>query len=260
LQQVSKLIMIYKVFLKILFIILAAAGTSSAQSFGFGCLGLVGGFGGYAYQRYQPAGFNNYIHAFNEARGDSLASPMSSFGTAKGFRVGINFFRADFQGFILTTKGYYQSLLEKHEAVVSGKSGTSNYKYELELNNWGIGVDLGTSITKALSWKVIDASFLFNNITFTDNQNYPGGISQVNEYKNKSTVGYTIGTGFIFSLIEGYVSLEGLAGYTQMTVKTMKRDDGTELTTTENSDTPMQNFIENGGFIAVVQLNVGFPL
>ena len=252
--------MLKRLFLTIILFTMLGTSAIMAQSFGFGCLGLVGGFGGYTYQRYQPTGFNDYITAFNSFHGDSLSSPFSKFGTALGFRVGINFFRADFEGFILTTKGYYQSLLEKHEAKVTSQAGTSNYKYEIELNNWAIGIDLGTSITNSLSWKVIDASLLFNYVTLNDNQNYPGGFSLVKEYKNTSTLGYTIGTGFILSFIEGYVSLEGLAGYTKLTVKTMKLDDGTELTINENSNQPMENFIENGGFIAVLQLNVGFPL
>jgi hypothetical protein len=230
------------------------------QSFGFGCLGLVGGFGGYSYQKYQPTGFNDYIAEFNDIRSDSIRSPMEKFGSAHGFRVGINFFRADLQGLILTTKGFYQFLSEKHSAEVQSSAGHSNYNYELKINNWGLGVDLGTSITQAFSWKVIDASFLFNNIRLIDHKNFPGGYTQVNEYKNESTVGYTIGTGFIYSLVEGYISVEGLIGYTQIIIKTMNLDDGTELTINENSAVPMSNFIDNGGFIAVIQMNIGFPL
>jgi hypothetical protein len=249
---------------KIILVFLAVVFTSTSflygQSFGFGCLGLVGGFGGYSFQRYEPTGFNDYISSFNDSRSDSLTSPMDRFGTARGFRVGINFFRADFQGFILTTKGFYQTLLEKHAAEVLGSDGISNYNYEIKFNYWGVGMDLGTAITRAFSWKVIDATILFNNVRFTDNQNYPGGYSQVKEYRNESALGYTIGTGFILSVIEGYISIEGLAGYTQMVIKSMRLDDGTELTIRENSSEPMVNFIDNGGFIAVIQLNIGFPL
>jgi hypothetical protein len=251
-------------FIKYLFFFLVISFIISpyvhGQSFGFGCLGLVGGFGGYSYQKYQPAGFNDYISEFNSIRSDSIRSPMSRFGAAHGFRVGLNFFRADFQGFILTTKGFYQSLSEKHYAEVQSSAGQSNYNYELRLNNWGLGLDLGTSITQSFSWKVIDAAILFNNIRLVDNKNYPGGYTEVAEYKNESTVGYTIGTGFIYSIVEGYISAEGLIGYTQIIIKTMKLDDGTELTINENSSVPMTNFIDNGGFTIVLQMNIGFPL
>jgi hypothetical protein len=250
--------MYLKVFL-FLFIV-SSGGPLMAQSFGFGCLGLVGGFAGYSFQRYEPVGFNNYILKFNELREDSMQGGMSNFGTARGFRFGINFFRADFQGLILTTKGFYQAVVEKHSSDVTSSQGISNYNYKLEWNNWGFGIDLGTSITKTLSWKVVDASILFNNIKLTDSQNYPGGYSNVNEYKKESALGYTIGTGFILSIIEGYISLEGLAGYTQIRISTLKLDDGTELTVNEQSREPMTNFIDNGGFLAVIQLNVGFPL
>jgi hypothetical protein len=248
---------------KFLFILLVTSLVNIplfSQSFGFGCLGLVGGFAGYSYQRYEPTGLNEYISVFNDIRRDSLSSPMPGFGNARGIRVGINLFRADFQGFILTTKGFYQSLLEKHDTEVLSISGTSNYNYELKMNYWGVGVDLGTSITRALSWKVIDASILFNNVTFSDNQNFPGGYSQLKEYKNDSNLGYTIGTGFILSLVEGYISLEGLAGYTQLTVKSMRLEDGTEFPVNELSSEPAASFIDNGGFTAVIQLNIGFPL
>jgi hypothetical protein len=252
--------MLVKISFIFLLIIAAKAPLLFGQSFGFGCLGLVGGYAGYSYQRYEPTGLNEYIEVFNTIRNDSLESRMNNFGKARGFRVGLNFFRADFQGFILTTKGYYQALLERHDAEVTSSEGTSNYNYELKMNYWGLGVDLGTSITGDLSWKVIDASILFNNIRFTDNQNYPGGYSMVREYKNESTVGYTVGTGFIYSIIDGYISVEGLAGYSQFVVKSMRMDDQTELTINELSSEPMINFITNGGFTAVLQLNIGFPL
>jgi hypothetical protein len=251
--------MLFKIML-LLFLLVLSGTSVFAQSFGFGCLGLVGGFGGYTYQRYQPAGLNNYIMNFNESRIDSATNPMDNFGTAKGFRFGINFFRADFQGLILTTKGFYQSIVEKHDAEITSNQGSSLYKYELRFSNWGLGIDLGTSITKSFSWKVLEATLLFNKVTFTDNQNYPGGISFVREYQSESVLGYTVGTGFILSIVEGYISLEGLAGYTQMNISSVKLSDETELTIYENSTEPMINFIDNGGFIAVIQLNIGFPL
>jgi hypothetical protein len=233
----------------------------NAQSFGFGCLGLVGGYAGYSYQIYKPSGLNTYIQTFNLLRKDSLQGPMQNFGKSTGYRVGINFFRADLRGFILTAKGFYQNLGEKSDASVVSSIGNTNTNLDFKLRSWGIGFDLGTSITYSLSWKVIDASLLFNSAEFTNTTNYPGAITNVNIYKtDKAVLGYTVGTGFILGIIGHYVSLEGFAGFTYLKINNLKQDDGTFLTVNETSTSVMNNFIDAGGFNAVIQLNVGFPL
>jgi len=232
-----------------------------AQSFGFGCLGLVGGYAGYSYQVYKPAGLNTYIGKFNLTRKDSLKGPMQNFGKCSGYRVGVNFFRANIRGLILTAKGFYQDLNEESDASVSGSLGESNTDFNIDLKSWGIGVDIGTSITSALSWKVIDAVLLFNTAQFTNTTNLPGAQTIVETYKSdKQILGYTFGTGFILAIIGSYVSLEGLAGYTYLKIDRVKKDDGTYLTVDETSTVPMNNFIDAGGFNAVIQLNIGFPL
>jgi hypothetical protein len=233
----------------------------AAQSFGFGCLGLVGGYAGYSYQVYKPTGLNDYIGSFNLIRKDSLKGPMQNFGKSAGYRVGVNFFRADIRGLILTAKGFYQDVSEESDANVSGTLGSSNTDFNYDLKSWGLGVDIGISITRSLSWKVIDASILFNSAQFTNTTNLPGAQTIVETYKSdKQILGYTFGTGFILSIIGSYVSLEGLAGYTYLKIDKIKKDDGTYLTENELSASPMNNFIEGGGFNAVIQLNIGFPL
>jgi hypothetical protein len=238
-----------------------AASAVNAQSFGFGCLGFVGGYGGYSYQEYKPDGLNNYIDVFNRVRGDSLISPMEKFRKATGYRVGLNFFRAKIDNFVLTTKGFYQLISENHEALERHGIGTRSTSLKLEMMNWGVGVDLGISITKAVSWKVVDGAVNFNNITLTSTENMTGAQTVVKKYKTRSTnLGYSVGTGFIIDVIEEYVSIEGLAAYTQLSVDDLQMDDGTLLTVDETTEQPMTNFISVGGFNAVVQLNVGFPL
>ncbi|MHB1688523.1 MAG: hypothetical protein ACYCVH_14315 [Ignavibacteriaceae bacterium] len=245
----------------LIFCLLMISVSASAQSFGFGCLGFVGGYGGYSYQQYNPQGLNNYIQSFNTNHSNSLSSPMSKFGKAQGYRFGINFFRADIKGFILTTKGFYQSLSEKNQTSMNSSSETTTVIYQLQLTNWGVGIDLGTIITGALSWKIIDAALLYNSASFTNTINSPGPSTIINKYNSESSsFGYTIGTGFILDIIDQYVSLEGVAGYTVFKIDKMKQSDGTELTVSENSNEVMKNFISGGGFNAVIQLNVGFPL
>jgi hypothetical protein len=245
----------------LLLAVLFFAPLIKSQTFGFGCLGLVGGYGGYSYQEYKPTGLNNYILVFNELRTDSSVSTMDDFGKTQGYRIGLNFFRANFKGFILTAKGFYQFLSEKHNSSENMSNGISNTSFKLELKNWGLGLDLGTSITSMVSWKVIDAALLFNSATFVNTENLPGARTEIEKYKSGSELGYTVGTGFILALVDDYVTLEGLAAYTVISFEEMKKDDGSFLTINEDPDSGrMTNFIETGGFNAVIQLNVGLPL
>lgn len=232
----------------------------NAQSFGFGCLGFVGGYGGYNVQSFDADGFNDYIKVYNDIREDSLASPMNSFGKAKGYRVGINFFRAKFTGVILTAKGFYQSLKEKHESLEKFQTGFKNTEFDLALKNWGLGVDLGIPVTKSLSWKIVDGALHFNTVSLKSTENFPGAETDIKKYSSESTLGYSVGTGFILSIIEGYLSIEGTAAYTDISIGKMKLDEFTYLTKNENTTEVMENFIESGGFSALIQLNIGFPL
>ncbi len=232
-----------------------------AQSFGFGCLGFVGGFGGYSYQVYHPTGLNSYVDAFNKNHGDSLSAPMSSFGKARGYRAGINFFRANLTGLILTVKGFYQQLNEKNNTSINfANSQKGSTTYEMELKSWGAGVDIGTIITDEFSWKVIDAALLFNSVKFTHTDNFPGAVTNVQVYSTPNTVlGYSIGTGFIYEIIDEYITIEGTVAFSVLSVKNLEKGDGTKLTVGENSNTVMNNFIESAGLNTVIQLNIGFP-
>ena len=111
-------------------------------------MGFVGGYGEYSYQKFDAEGLNNYVNAFNDSYKGSLSSPMRNFGTETGYRVGINFFRANIKSFILTTKGFYEYLTEKNSATINSTDGNSDAIFELDLKNYGIGVDLGTSDNK----------------------------------------------------------------------------------------------------------------
>jgi hypothetical protein len=233
----------------------------SGQAFGFGCLGFVGGYGGYSYQKFQPGTLNDFIDNYNFVHNDSLRSPIGKFGKADGYRLGLNFFRAKYKGFIITAKGFYQNLSEENKATEYVTGGKANSSLDLEITNWALGIDLGTEIIGGLSWKVVDAAILFNTAKFTTTQNLPNAVTIVNQYKSEKTnIGYTIGTGFIFEVIEEYVSLEGVAAYTQFSIDKMKTDDGKYFVSSANRELSGKKFIEKGGFNAVIQLNVGLPL
>jgi hypothetical protein len=235
-----------------------------AQTFGFGCLGFFSGYGGIAYQSYKADGLNQFVKYFNELeRESSLNTPLQDYVNATGYRVGVNFFRASWEGgIIITAKGYYQSLSKTREASETLAERTANNKYELDIKNWAVGIDFGFSLTSFLSWKIVDGSVHFNNVSLTNTLNSADG-TEVSKYKSDPGVfGYSVGTGIIISIIKDYISLEGLAGYTYLQIEDLKTDEGINFLRGEPTADIFQhpNFIESGGFTAVVQLNVGFPL
>ena len=189
----------------IIFIVLFQSYLNS-QSFGFGCLGFTGGYAGYSHQKYQPDGLNDYIKIFNLNRKDSLTENLHSFGSANGFRVGLNFFRKKFSGVFITAKGFYQFLNEKHQAVEKLSSGIVSTSNEVKMINWGLGIDLGTPIISFLNWKIIDAALLYNQARFSNTQNFPGALTVVNNYKSDYHFGYTIGTGIIIEILGEYIA------------------------------------------------------
>lgn len=231
-----------------------------SQTFGFGCLGFSGGYAGFSYQEYKPDGLNDYVKIFNSNRKDSLSENLNSFGSANGFRVGLNLFRKKFSGVFITAKGFYQFQNEKHQAIEKLSNGNVSTSFEVKLINWGLGVDVGTPIISFLNWKIIDAALLYNQARFSNTQNFPGALTVVKNYKSNFKIGYSVGTGIIIEIFGEYITLEGSAAFSKITIDEMKMDDGTKLMKNENSTEAMKNFISDGGFNAVIQLNVGFPL
>lgn len=139
-----------------------------------------------------------------------------------------------------------------------------NYEFELELKNWAVGIDFGYAITTFLSWKIIDGSVHFNNVSLTNTVDSPDGTI-VNKYKSEPGVfGYSVGKGIIFSIVKDYISLEGLAAYTYLQIEDLKTDDGQFFLKSPPDaaivSVDFGNFIDSGGFTAVVHLNIGFPL
>lgn len=254
---------------KILLAVLVLSGSYNtvAQTFGFGCLGFVSGYGGYVYQEFDAYGLNNYVSGFNQNKTSSLQSPLNEFTEARGYRVGINLFRANFPaGFFVTAKGYYQSIGKKNSASETATNGTTNYEFDLELKNWAVGFDVGLNVFDRVSWKMIDGSLHFNNVKLTMIENSPGSTSLTKYESDAGVIGYSVGTGIIIYVIKDYISVEGLAGYTFLKIEEMKTEDGQKFPIVYPDPDPMpvvvssNNFIESGGFTAVIQLNFGIPL
>lgn len=239
---------------KIFFVIISVSSFAEAQTFGFGCLGFVGGYGGFTYQHYDAAGLNDYIRFSNQL--ENTVDPVDEFNSAMGYRVGLNLFRATFEnGIIVTAKGFYQYLSKKNKGTVGVGVNDDNYSMDLTFKNWSIGFDVGWEFTKVFSWKILDGSINFNNVSLTQTTDLPGETI-VNKYKSDSGVfGYSIGTGIIVAIIKDYISIEGHAGYSYLVIDNVYDEDGVSLL---NPSSP--NFIDSGGFSTIIQLNVGFPL
>ena len=77
--------------IKILLIFFSLISITKAQTFGFGCLGFVGGYGGFVYQDFNASGLNEYISSFNQT--EFVNTPVNEFTKETGFRVGLNLFR-----------------------------------------------------------------------------------------------------------------------------------------------------------------------
>jgi len=233
---------------------------ANAQELGFGCLGLVGGYGGYQYQKYKATGLNAYIDDFNTVAKDSLTGRFNQFGTLKGYRLGINFYRQNFKGLVFTLKGFYSSVSEKRVASYNSLGGNKNYSLEVKSNNPGVGFDLGWAFGSVFHWKVVDAGISYGDIRITKSYSMVNGIESDEEYDVKKIhVGYSVGTGFVLYVIEKYVSLEGTFGINNFSVDHFKNTSDV-LLSYPSSNAPVNNAIESGGYSATIQLNIGFPL
>lgn len=251
--------------IRILLIVAAAGfifrGGIHAQELGFGCLGLVGGFGGYTTQSIQAVEVNDFITEFNRSKGDSLAQSMGSFNNLSGFRIGLNIFRQNFEGLVFTFKAYYENLIQRRTGSVHVGGTQENSFTEIALKNFGLGFDIGTPINRFISWKVLDASLIFHRVRFTSSLQDASGAILMNQYSAvESPVGYTLGTGFIMDLVDQYVTLEGSAGYMFVHVRRMQTSDGKLLTDRPDGTIILENLINSGGFNASIQVNIGVPL
>ncbi len=248
--------------IKVLVFLLLSLSYASAQEMGFGCLGLVGGYIGYCSQQYQPGGINAYILDVNEFNKDSIAVPLSNFNQLKGFRFGLYFFQFTYTGFVVTVKGYYQSLNEKQDVRFFGPGAvTTIHTYEVISKNIGFGMDVGMEITTSFHWKILESWLLFNNFQFNTSVNTVFGITSSETYKDPETnVGYTVGTGFIYYLIDKYVSIESSVGVSKLKTNMLKGNSGKYLQLESGNQKSVDNSIQSGGLTVVLQINFSFPL
>jgi len=246
---------------KLIFIIVFAGFGSSlnAQPFGFGCLGLSGFYAGFSRQNYQSPGLNDYI-----SQRINILDPAKNFITENiefkqgtGYRIGANLFRAKWDKFFISAKGYYQFLRESYEVSAQVASVDTREKYQLTMNHWGVGIDLGVPLFGILDWKIAEAHVMFYNSdfiqeTFLDNSSQ----GEIKFQTDKNNIGYFIGTGMILHLIPDYISLEGTVGYNIIQIDKFTNSSGIVVPAVAST----KKAVDKGDLSITLQLNVGFPL
>lgn len=226
-----------------------------AQTCGFGCLGLSGVYGGYTYQQYKADGLNNYI-GWQRALSSAALPSIKEFKDAKGFRVGANLIRLNYKDFIFSVKGSYQFLNSKQSASEPNSQIENSVSTTLKLDYWGVGADVGYSLSSFVNLKFIDAQVTFHSAKLNINSNI-AGVQSESEYKTEKTVtGYFIGSGFILNFVKNYLSFEATAGYTNFRIEELKDDKDNFF----SSGTDKNDFIKSGGLTIIGQLNIGIPL
>jgi hypothetical protein len=224
----------------------------NAQSFGFGCLGLSGVFGGYSYQYYKADGLNKYINA----QVDPIQNPNKKieYKKGEGFIVGANVLKAQFSSVFIGLKGFYQF---SRETKVLKPSGYTNYRsYELNFNYWGAGIDFGFPLGSFLSFKLLDAGVTYSDISFNISEKIGSQNIPVETYKSeKPKIAYYVGSGLIFNLISNYISLELTARYHFSNYDNLVNSHKKYLID-KNSDVKI---VSNSGIQATAQINIGIP-
>ncbi len=228
---------------------------ANAQTCGFGCLGLSGVYGGYSYQKINSEGLISYI-SDHLMYGEMALPSITEFKDAKGFRVGANLIRFNYKGLIVTVKGFYQFLESKQSYLFPNSEPGNNLNSTLKLDYYGVGADVGYSLSSFISIKFIDAQVTFHSAKLSIKSNY-NEVQSESEFKSaKSFAGYFIGSGLIFNLIKDYISVEVTAGYTNFKIDNLEDDAGNKISYVSNSN----RFIKSGGLTLIGQINIGIPL
>ena len=246
-----------KTFQKYILLLLFILGSNSllkSQSFGFGCLGLSGFYGGFTQQAYVADGINEFVQ---QNYSSPNQKPGITFKEGTGFRIGANLFRAKMDYAFITLKGFYQFMKEEHQIIDDVQSGILKNNYQLSMNYWGVGLDFGIPLFSIVDWKIVEGGITFYNselsyrILLNDEEQ-----SELKLSPETTKLGYYVGSGIILHLVRDYISIEGTAAYSILRIDNMNNDNGDSLLPESSTKKAMGK----GGFTATVQLNIGFPL
>jgi hypothetical protein len=225
-------------------------------------LGLSGVYGGYSSVSYKPEGFNQYLSniKYDYLTGYSQDGDSPQFGSAAGFRIGANVFRAKFKTFFLTTKVFYQFLKENGTVRGNALEGTIEDEYKLNLNHFGVGLDFGMPVYSVFDIKILEAGIVVMRTELENTIKINNDVFFEDKYDRSSNdLNYYVGSGFIIHAIRDYISVEGTASYNIYGVSGMEDDIGRRLTDSSTGEA-VDNFMEKGGFTYTVQINIGIPI
>lgn len=244
--------MIKQRYLILLFSLLATH--LGAQTCGFGCLGFSGGYGGYTIQRYDLQGFNNYLREEIALEGFNVGD--DTFKEGQGFRVGINLFKARFEGVYFGAKFFYQ-FLEEEKSYTSITDSERKRVFNLGFDYYGIGGEIGFPIISFFDLKLIEGGVTLHNVDLKDETYVGETVFYETNYQSTGTqIGYYVGSGLIIHLVKNYISIEGTASYNFIDLEEV-RSDNNEVIPQPNG---VISFGQKGGVTGTVQLNVSFPL
>lgn len=236
---------------KILFVLLIIlVSNSNAQKFGFGCLGLSGFYVGISEQHYKAPGINSFVN--NNAIGQFVGLDEEiNFNLGSGYRVGANFFRAKWDNVFITAKGFFQFLKEEHTANLSA---SSQDKFQLNMNQWGVAVDVGIPLTSFLDWKIVEGGVVFYNAELVHQKFTDNSLSnEIKHAQEKAKPSYYVATGIILHIIPDYMSLEGTAAYHFINIDEFRYN-------TPNSElSKIPEPFSKNGLSGTLQLNISFP-
>lgn len=243
-----------KIYAVLFFTVLLLCGSVNAQTCGFGCLGFSGIYAGYSFQFISADGFSDYVE--NEAMQGGY-SGNTKFDKAYGFRIGANLFRAKFDNYFLTLKGFYQFLGNTKTFNNNQLGGVIEDSFDLKLNYWGFAADFGVPIAEnKFDWKIAEAGITFNKIELetTSTFNQSSEVKYLFENQSIST-GYYVGTGFVIHFVKRYLSLETTAVYHSISVDEIYETNGESSYMDQINKT-----FYDGGFGFNFQLNLDVPL
>lgn len=234
-------------------IFLLPAAVIKSQTFGFGCLGLSGFYAGFTQQQYVAGGLNDYIKYNNYG---PVPSSNIEFKKGSGYRIGANLFRAKFESFFISAKGYYQFMRENIEQSKTAQNSLIQNKYQFSMNHWGLAIDIGVPLFSIIDLKIIEGGVVFYNSEFVHTvlENEKQLYELKYEPDNKK-VNYYIASGLLIHIVPDYISIEGTAGFSFL--KYDQFDLKSELPVGAGKITSP---VSKGGFLTTVQLNIGFPL
>ncbi len=223
---------------------------SFAQKFGFGCLGLSGFYVGISEHHYKAQNLNDYVNTKTIGSLIKLDDEVN-FNLGSGYRIGANFFRAKWDKVFITAKGFFQFLKEEHAL---NPSSTLQHKFQLNMNQWGVGVDIGIPITSYFDWKIIEGGITYYNAELIHQLFSDNSLStEIKFAPEKGKTSYYVATGIIVHIIPDYMSLEGTAAYNLMNVNEFIHN-VPNFGVTKIKE-PFSKYALSGTF----QLNISFP-